>query len=232
MSINLEELNKFNTLEMFHRKEMLSYDNLIIKENNLQFLQPTPALRELLILIEVKKDSHISQSALASMVGLAPSMINNYMKELIRNNYIEMRGNSRRTMSYHLTGKGITRKSNLLMSYLIEAIKLYKNAKDELKLRMMDLKKEKMHRIVLYGAGETAEVAFNAADELGLDVIGIVDKDQNKQGTEFAGRIIAHPSQIEKMVPEVVVITSLGFQEEIYESIKNLKDKGIEVVKL
>ncbi|MDI6793266.1 MAG: winged helix-turn-helix transcriptional regulator [bacterium] len=204
----------------------------MLSNNHLKFLQPTPAFRELMILLEIGKNSRISQNGLAQRVGLAPSMVNNYIKDLIQRGIIEIGGQSPRRLNYSLTSKGLDQRAVLLSSYMIETIKLYKNAKAEFKIRLSKLMEEGIKRVIFYGAGETAEVVFPVAEELGFNVVAVVDNDPRKQGQEFAGRIILDPSHIERIRPDGVVITSLGYPYQIYESIKHLEGQGIKVRKL
>ncbi|MEW5766375.1 MAG: winged helix-turn-helix transcriptional regulator [bacterium] len=204
----------------------------MINNNHLKFLQPTPPFRELMILLEIEKNSRISQHILAHRVGLAPSMVNNYIKGLTERGIVEVKGESHRRLTYSLTSKGLDQRALLLSSYMIETIKLYKNAKAEFKVRLNKFIEEGLERVIFYGAGETAEVVFPVAEELGFNVVAVVDNDPQKQGQEFAGRIILAPSHIERIRPDGVIITSMGYHHQIYESIKRLEEQGIKVRKL
>lgn len=204
----------------------------MFNNNHLEFLQPTPTFRELMILLEIEKNSRISQNTLAQRVGLAPSMVNNYIKGLTERGIVEVKGKNQRCLCYSLTSKGLDQRAVLLSSYMIETIKLYKNAKAEFKIRLSNLIKEGLNRVIFYGAGETAEVVFPVAEELGFNVVAVVDNNPRKQGQEFAGRIILNPSHIERIRPDGVIITSMGYHHQIYESIKHLEEQGIKVRKL
>ena len=198
----------------------------------LTFLQPTTIYRELILLEEIGRNSKITQSLLAQKAGIVPAMVNNYIKNFVRDGFVEVAGNKTRNMTYLLTPEGERKKFNLLLSYLKEAVSLYKNAKEGLQNRLVDFKKEDINTIILYGAAETAELTLSAAEEVGLEILEIVDSDKGKQGKDLFGKVIRAPHVIESFSPDAVVISSFGFQNQIYEEIKTLEKKGIKVRKL
>lgn len=198
----------------------------------LKFLHPAPELRELMILLEIEKNQSLSQNLIAAKVGIVPAMVNRYIKSFVKNNMIQMNGKSKRKMTYHLTEQGLSRRNSLLFHYMNETIGLYKNAKTEFGRILKEFIKEKIKKIVLFGAGETAEVVYNAARALGFQIIGIVDSNSEKQGGEFMGMTIESPDRIEKLNPDGIIITSFGFSNDIYNGIKHLEEKGIKIRRL
>jgi len=112
---------------------------------------------------------------------------------------------------------------------MMEMLKLYRNAKAEFQARLVRFCDEGLRRVVLYGAGEIALLVISAAKETGLEVIGIVDSDPQRQGEELFGRTINPPTRIEEMHPDGVIITSLTHRDEIHDSISHLKLNGIKI---
>ncbi|MGQ9628983.1 MAG: winged helix-turn-helix transcriptional regulator [bacterium] len=198
-------------------------------DGSLRFLQPTPDLRELWILLEIERDKGVTQNKLAQVVGVVPAMVNGYIKKLAQEGCILCAGENRRKMTYHITEKGVKRRAELLAEYNVEAIKLYKRTKESFAERLCQYYNDGMRRIILYGAGETAEVAFNAARAIGFEVVGVVDGDPRKHGEEFAGRTIMDPIVIESMKPDGVIVASFRYQAEIYDKVAGLEAKGIKV---
>ncbi|MBN1492684.1 MAG: MarR family transcriptional regulator [Candidatus Omnitrophica bacterium] len=199
--------------------------------HNLRFLHPTSLFRELVLLDEIAANHRVTQSALASRAGIVPAMVNNYIKTFIKKGYISVQGNNR-DMRYTITNAGEAHRFSLLLSYFRETVGLYKNVKEEIQTKLNEFLAEGIRSIVLYGAAETAEITLNAADCIGLKVIGVVDGNVNKQGREFFGNIIEAPSKIEEIMPDAVVISSSGHQEEIYRQIKQYESRGIKIRKL
>ncbi|MBU1862876.1 MAG: winged helix-turn-helix transcriptional regulator [Candidatus Omnitrophica bacterium] len=200
--------------------------------NQLTFLQPTAIYRELILLEEIGRNPKVTQGILARKAGIVPAMVNNYIKSFVKEGHITVDGNKTRNMTYSLTVEGERKKFNLLISYVKETVSLYKNAKEGIKARLYEFKAEGIKRVVLYGAADTAELTYSAAEEIGLKVMGIVDSDIKKQGKEFLGKKIANPQMIHEIIPDAVVIASFGCQNQIYEEIKILEHAGIKVRKL
>ena len=203
-----------------------------MNRDGLQFFKASPLFKRLLILTALEQNPAISQHALAHEVGLTSSMVNNYIRELSKNRLISITGTTNRTMSYTLTSKGIKEKMGLLIAYNLETTALYMGAKREFAQRLQQIYDEGIHRAVLFGAGETAEILYNASKSLNLEIIGVVDSDPAKQEKVFGNRIIKPPHYIEEMKPDGVIIASVGRQDEIYKQIAVLTNKGIAVKKI
>ncbi len=197
--------------------------------NGLKFFKHSPLFKRLLILSAIEKDPHISQNNLAEEVGLTSSMINNYIRELSKEELISIQGKTNRTMSYNLTPRGTREKMTLLITYTLETTELYQDAKQEFAQRLQNIYEEGIHNAVLFGASETAEILYNASKSLDLEIIGIVDNDPEKQGKLFGNLIIQTPEFIERINPDGVIIASLARQDEIYAQIHSLTTKGIAV---
>lgn len=84
--------------------------------------------------------------------------------------------------------------------------------------------------IVIYGAGEHTQQMFHCSNIINTQVVGIVDQDQNKQGKQIFGFKILSPECIPKLKPNVILISSLAFQNEIYTHLKKFTDNNIEIV--
>lgn len=199
----------------------------MMKNNGLKFFISSPLLKELLILSAIEKKPDVSQNKLAREVGLTPSMVNNYIRDLSEEQLISIKGKTNRTMSYNITPKGLQEKTSLLVAYTLETTGLYQDAKQEFAQKLQAIYDEGIHNAVLFGAGETAEIIYNASKSKDLEIIGIVDNDPDKQGKLFGNLVIQPPAFIERINPDAVIIASVGRQDEIYEQIHSLSNKGI-----
>jgi len=142
---------------------------------------------------------------------------------------ISIKGKTNRTMSYNITSKGLKEKTSLLVAYTLETTGLYQDAKQEFAQKLQIIYDEGIHNAVLFGAGETAEILYNASKSKDLEIIGIVDNDPDKQGKLFGNLIIQPPGFIERINPDGVIIASVGRQDEIHAQINSLSDKGIAI---
>jgi FlaA1/EpsC-like NDP-sugar epimerase len=155
-------------------------------------------------------------------------MVNNYIKEFVGTGYVAVRGRTNRNMTYHLTEAGETRLTELFRKYLNETVGLYIHAKGEIRQQLQSVFDEGFRRVVFYGAAETGEIAVAVGHELGLDVVGIVDSDPRKHGKAVNGLCVAPPEAISALAPEVVVISSFGYQNQIRQRIASIS-KSVEV---
>lgn len=203
-----------------------------MNQSGLRFFTCSPLFKRLHILSMIEKEPAISQNRLAGEVGMTASMVNNYIRELTKQKLIRIKGTTNRTMSYNLTSRGDKEKMSLLIAYNLETTALYMDAKQEFARRLKRIYDEGIHHVVLFGAGETAEILYNASKSVGLCIIGVVDNDQQKQGKLFGNLIIRSPEAIEKLGPDGVIIASVGRQDEIYSQICSLEARGIAVRKI
>ena len=149
-----------------------------MNELELQFFAPTPRQRELQILVEIERDSQVSQKELATRVGLAPSMVNNYMKQLCDEGKVQKCGPNHKRISYHLTDGGRMTRDELLSGYLVEGLRLYQNLSEDLKRRLRRIQQDGISRVMLLGAAEACEAITRAAHEVGLEVVQTGDSVQ------------------------------------------------------
>ncbi len=194
-------------------------------------LLPGRLIRELLLMIEVEHDPSISQSRLAHKIGLVPSMVNVYIRRMCEQGYLIKAGASHRRTTYHLTGSGRAYCAELMKRYSIETVRLYKYAKQEFRRRLaVKFSSYRALKVALYGAAETGELVYQVCQEMGHQVVGVVDQDPSRQGCRMFGCRVSDPSTLEKMKPEVVFITSMGHAEEISEELEPLRNCGVKVL--
>ncbi|GAB6094286.1 hypothetical protein JCM14469_05380 [Desulfatiferula olefinivorans] len=196
------------------------------------YLLPTKEYRCLSVLFAINESSENSQSDIGEKTNLSSSMVNNYIKSFKQDNLITVTGATNRTQNYYLTDKGRSVLSRLLMGYSAEIVQLYSAVKKEISLILNGFYDEGIRTVVLFGAAETAEIVHAAIKATDLVVIGIVDSSKEKQGKPFNGLTIRNPSEIMRIKPDGVIITSFGRQEEIFNEVMNLVDNRIKIKKL
>ncbi|MFA5479062.1 MAG: winged helix-turn-helix transcriptional regulator [Candidatus Muiribacteriota bacterium] len=204
---------------------------MFYRDEDLYFLKPSPKLRELMILNQLEKNPKTSQSALSKLLGISVSMVNKYIYVFTEEKFIEVSGDSNRHISYYLTDKGKEEKRKLLIAYMIETVKLYKDAKKEFQVKIENFKNSGVSKVVFYGAGETAEIALAAAIESGLKIIAVVDQNKEKQGKTINGILIVSPGMIRNMDYDGIIISSFGFTNEIFEKVQGLRLLGKKILK-
>lgn len=201
-------------------------------ERKLKFVKPSKNFRELALLTEIEGNSNISQRVLAKEAMISSTMVNNYLFEMEAKGLVYANGETNRSFEYHLTENGARHRNDLFFEYSREVIQLYGAMKQEFKRRLLSHFSEGIHRVVLFGASGTGELVYIASKETPIDVVGVVDNDATKHGKKLVDLAISHPSSINELRPDAVIITSFGHMDEICQQLKNLVGEGIKVKKL
>jgi FlaA1/EpsC-like NDP-sugar epimerase len=77
-------------------------------------------------------------------------------------------------------------------------------------------------RVVVYGAGEHTCQLIRQTDILAKNIVGIVDKDAGQfENSSFWGFPVNHPAMIGAIAPNVIVVSSFSFQNQIVNELKN-----------
>lgn len=197
-----------------------------------KYISPTKYTRCLSVLLSIQNTPDASQHKIAKRSDLSSSMVNNYIKQLKRDNFITIEGETNRTLSYHLTPQGQNKLNEALLSFSIETMQLYSFVKYEIAQILQGFYEEGIRTLVLFGVAETAEVIYAAIKRTPLVVIGTVDSDMAKHGTSFNGFVIQPPEQIKQIKPDAVLITSFAKQEEIHDRIRQISGDCIPVKKI
>ena len=184
------------------------------------------------MLVLIRDHPWMSQHSLAKKMGITGAMANSYMKELTRKKMVKVEGETNRQKRYFLTPKGNRRRRILLNEYITGVSDLYSTCKKEFEQRLKALYQKGFRRVVFFGAAETCEIALQAAQHTGLEIVGIVDNDTRKHRKKMGEIEVQSPESIEDLHPDGVVITALGHPDEIYQQLLPLKRKGILIKKL
>jgi DNA-binding MarR family transcriptional regulator len=122
------------------------------------FFKPTVLYKEFLILDLIEKNKDITQRQMAEALGVAVSMVNQYIENFVEKGLVKKKKHSAKTVEYFVTKKGVERKKLLNISYLSAAQKIYKNAKENILVFLSDLTNEGIKNLLFYGAGDVAEI--------------------------------------------------------------------------
>ncbi len=134
------------------------------------------ARRELEILQTIAEGRPFTQRALARRLGIALGLTNLYLKRLTRKGYIKIRTIPPHRIRYLVTPRGVAEKTRLAYDYLRYSLRLYGQARETLRTTLTPLAQDGVKRIALYGTGEAAEVAYLTLKELGLEPVGVFDR--------------------------------------------------------
>src|SRR3990172_3937390 len=167
--------------------------------------------RDLQLLNEIESSDVVTQRGLAKRLGIALGLINLYLKRLAKKGHIKVINIQKNRIRYLITAKGITEKSRLTYEYMKYSRQLYRQACRVLRARFRALADQGQKRIVFYGVGEAAEVAYLCVLEMDLELVGVIDEQQ--AGRRFLDHTVLDPSALSGLQYDCVVITSFGDAE-------------------
>ena len=136
--------------------------------------------RDLQLLNEVERDSHVTQRSLATKLDVALGLTNLYLKRLARKGYIKITTIPSHRITYLLTPRGMAEKSRLTYAYMQYSLSYYREMRQRLKQVLTELSQAGAKRIVVYGTGELAELAYLTLREMDLTLVGFVDGAQGQ----------------------------------------------------
>jgi DNA-binding MarR family transcriptional regulator len=189
--------------------------------NNI-FFKPTILYKEFMILDLIEKDAKVTQREISKSIGVAVSMINGYLDEYEQKGFIKRKYISTKTVEYFVTKKGIERKKILNISYLNSSLNIYKSAKENIVEFLRQIIDKGYKNILLYGAGEVAEILLQTIlidSQIPINILGVIDDDILKQGKTLINTKIISLSNIENYQFDGILISSYTNQKLILEKL-------------
>lgn len=178
--------------------------------------------RDLQLLSAIEASDAVTQRGLAKRLGIALGLINLYLRRLAKKGHIKVINIQKNRIRYLITPKGIAEKSRLTYEYMQYSFQLYRQASTLLRARLRDLAEQGRKRLVFYGVGEAAELAYLCVKDMDLELMGVLDAEH--AGRRFLGHTVLDPSTLLQLKYDCVVITSFGDDEAIQ---KQLEESGV-----
>jgi DNA-binding MarR family transcriptional regulator len=137
------------------------------------------------LLNAVEENSALTQRSVASELGIALGLTNAYLKRCVRKGLIKVSMAPANRYAYYLTPKGFAEKSRLTARYLSISFNFFRAAREQCAATFSECADQGWRRVLLAGAGDMSEIATLCADDLGLELVGILDPDADVD--EIAG---------------------------------------------
>ncbi len=131
--------------------------------------------RDMHLLMELSQHPATTQREVAKRIGVALGLTNLMLRRLLKKGYVKIAGTKRSRIRYLITPKGILEKSRLTYEFIDYSLALYSRVRRFLHVQLAILAQTGQRRVLLYGTGELAELAFLAVREIGLELVGVVD---------------------------------------------------------
>ena len=189
------------------------------------FFKPTPLYKEFMILDLISKDPNITQRELARKLNASVSMINSYLEEYEGKGYLNREYISSKVVYYNITKKGIERMQFLNIGYLNASQRIHHYAKQNIVSFLYQIIKKGFKKILLYGAGEVAEIMLQAINDdarIPISVEAVIDDDANKQGKVVVNTLIINPHDLYKYNHDGILISSYANKDIIYHKLKEM----------
>jgi DNA-binding MarR family transcriptional regulator len=158
------------------------------------------------LLDAVGKQKDVSQRHLASQMGVALGLANSYLKRCIRKGLVKITQAPANRYLYYLTPKGFAEKSRLTIKYLHYSLEFYRRAGESCARVFKQCHAKKYRRVLLGGCSDLAEIATLRAHEYDIEVVGVYDKDSDRE--RLAGKPVWR--RVDAVIPfDVCVLTDL-----------------------
>jgi DNA-binding MarR family transcriptional regulator len=179
-------------------------------------------LHTLQILEEIEKNHHLpTQRELARKLNVSLGLTNAFIKRLSNKGLFKVTNIPKNRIKYILTPKGFAEKSRLSYEYIQVSYQFYKGARHKLRSLFSDFAKTGVQRIVFYGVGELAEIAYISLQETTIHLVAIVD-DNNNIGETFIKDIVKDPVTLGSLSFDKILITTIKTRD-------NILDKLVEI---
>ena len=174
-------------------------------------------LRTLKILEEIEKDKAPSQRYLAGKLNISLGLVNSFIKRLAQKGLFKIKNIPKNRVKYILTPKGAAEKTRLTYKYIQYSFQFYKSAREKLRILFYGLTKNGNKKIVFYGAGDLAEIAYISLKETPIELVAVVD--DSKAGEIFMDFVITGSDYLSTIYFDKIIITSNDDTENILNSI-------------
>ena len=193
--------------------------------NQNPFFKPTPLYKEFLVLDLIEKHPSITQREISEVIGSSVSMVNAYIDQYEKEGYLKRHYTSKIDVEYRISKKGREQRKLLNINYLNATQTLYNSAKENIEAFILQLETKGFHRILLYGAGEVAEILLHAIKSRVhnlLTVVGIIDDDSKKIGLTLVDIPIISRDMMHQVSFDGILISSYTNREQIKQQLQLL----------
>ena len=185
------------------------------------------SIKELEILHEISKSERVNQRYLGEKLGMAPGLVNLYLKRLAHKAYIKIGGIKPRRLKYLITPRGLSEKTRLTYEFALISYKYLKNATDDIKKRLSEMENADQTSVVVYGAGELVELCLLLIKEFNIQVVAVVD--DPAKGNRFHGYQAVPKDLLRSLKFDKLIIAEISGKEKARALVSEL---GIEADKV
>ncbi len=179
---------------------------------------------DLQILQAVASGQRITQRSLARNMGVALGLTNLLIRRLVGKGYVKVAGMGTRHVRYLMTAAGWEALARATRQSLENTVHLYTETREQLRAALAAVSERcesdgaGQKKIIFYGAGDIAEIAYVSLQATDLTLVGVVD--DRRRGRFFHLDITSPESLLSAngagpCPPAHVVVTSVRHAERI-----------------
>ena len=172
------------------------------------------------ILNRIEENGRVTQPEISRQLGISLGLTNAFIKRIAKKGYIKLTTIPRDRVKYLLTPKGMAEKTHLTLKYLQYSLNFYKKAKETISTAYAQLQREGVKKIVFYGIGEVAEIAYILLQQNHMRLSGVID--EKNVGKKFMKQKVGNLEDLKKYSFDKILITSFQPPAEIIQKIKNM----------
>lgn len=128
------------------------------------------------LLEAISKDSTITQSGLASHLGIAVGSVNWYIKRLINRGYVKVSRMDRTRLKYDLTSEGLQVLTQRAINYMKDSLAIYNELRGKAKKKLLELEKKSINSIYLEGDSTMLDILRLTCIERGISLDQVPEK--------------------------------------------------------
>ncbi len=163
--------------------------------------------RDMQLLHEIAQTPHATQRDLAKLIGVALGLTNLMLRRLSTKGYIKIVDSKKNKIRYLITPEGNIEKTRLTVECIRYTLHLYGGMRRFVREQLSILAQAGNRRIVLCGIDELAEIACMTIQEMGLELVGVVE--ESPQGKRFLGYPVKEIGEIAPYDYDRFVMVSL-----------------------
>lgn len=172
-------------------------------------------LRDLRALEAIERDPRVSQRQLARDMDVALGVANACVHALVRKGLVKIRGSNNRTLTYHLTKRGLVHKTALTAQWTANTIDWYVQARRQVAEQLETIRARGVALVLFYGANEVTELASIVALQIGLRVAGVVAPAREPRWESVIGTPVQDVGQVTRIAFDAVITCADLTREEL-----------------
>lgn len=202
------------------------------KDGGVKEAEPRFGFHDLSLLEGLEAEKNVSQRDLARRLGISSSQVNRRLRKLQEAGHVRIVDAGVRPYAYRLTPRGEVHRRRLVHRHFESVVGNFEEMREHVRWRLRQIAGDGLRRLVLYGAGAVMETALPLATDAGIEIVGLVDDDPEKQDGWSDGQRVLSPDAIPALQPDAVLVTTFRHSARIRDRLDAGLDLGVPVLEL